>query len=91
MEHTIPGTNISFDREVIPFLHQKYILVFSKDTLLVVSNKLEVVELIVSGNDDDGYVFQSMDEDRFLDSILLVKEAFNKNIHPIELFNLNKG
>lgn len=65
----------------------EFLLAFSRDTLLVVDKKQEVViEWIISGKDNDGFVVQAPDQDSFLDAILTIKAAIEHQVHPLNCF-----
>ncbi len=66
-----------------------YMLAFSTDTLLVIDKaKMQPLEWIIEGQDDQGYVLQASDEDEFLDTIIAIKQAINTGGNPLHLFNL---
>lgn len=64
-----------------------YLLGFTSDTLLVTDMKQEqVIEWIIIGNDDNGYIVQAPDEDSFLDALFLFKKEIQAGRHPLNLF-----
>jgi hypothetical protein len=63
------------------------LLGFTSDTLLVTNMKQEeVIEWIIIGKDDNGYLVQAPDEDSFLDALLLFKKEIQAGRHPLNLF-----
>jgi len=67
-----------------------YLLAVSSDTLYVISlDREDMIECIIEGTDNNGYVVQADDEDCFLEAIYTIKECIKAGNNPlIEVFGL---
>lgn len=60
-----------------------YLLAVSTDSLYVISPDRQLVETIIKGVDNKGYVVSAEDEDVFLESISLIKQCILNGQNPI--------
>lgn len=73
---------IPIDKEDYSFF--PYLLVVSSDSLYILSpDKKTIVEIIIEGKDNDGYVCASDNEDDFLDAIIDIKRDILAGLNPL--------
>lgn len=62
-----------------------YLLAVSSDSLYVLSpDKKEIIETIVDGTDDDGYICAADSENDFLDGIIQIKSDILSGLNPLD-------
>lgn len=63
----------------------EYLLAVSSDGLYVLSpDKSKIVETVVDGKDNDGWVFSANSENDFLDAITQIKRDILDGINPLD-------
>jgi hypothetical protein len=73
-----------------PFLQEEksfypYLLVVSSDSLYIMSpDRTMLIETIIEGKDNDGYVCAADDEDHFLECIIDIKRDILNGFNPLD-------
>jgi hypothetical protein len=62
-----------------------YLLVVSSDSLYILSpDRTKIVEVIVDGLDNDGYICAADNENKFLDAIVDIKRDILAGLNPLD-------
>jgi hypothetical protein len=63
----------------------EYLLAVSSDSLYVLSpDRSRIVETIVKGKDNDGYLLSADCENDFLDAIIIIKRDILSGVNPLD-------
>lgn len=63
----------------------EYLLAVSTDSLYILSSdKSRIVETIVKGKDNDGYLLSADCENDFLDAIVIIKRDILSGLNPLD-------
>ena len=63
----------------------EHLLVVSSDSLYILSpDRTKIVETIVDGKDDDGYICATDNENDFLDAIIDIKRDLLNGVNPLD-------
>ena len=63
----------------------EYLLAVSSDSLYILSpDKSRIVETIVEGKDNDGFIASADCENDFLDAIVMIKRDILSGLNPLE-------
>lgn len=63
----------------------EYLLAISSDSLYILSpDKHRIVETIVEGKDNDGYIASTDCENDFLDAIITIKRDILSGLNPLD-------
>ena len=61
-----------------------YFLAITPDSLYVMGRQKEIVEPIIIGSDNKGYLVSADNEDAFLNAISIVKRAIQAGLDPVK-------
>ena len=82
--HELLGVPQIYNVESLNNSGYEYLLAVSSDSLYVLSpDRKMIIESIVEGTDNDGYVVQADNEDDFLYAIVRIKKEILRGVNPL--------
>jgi hypothetical protein len=69
--------------EQAPTVGYHMVLAVSSDSLVIMTRKKELVEIVILGNDPIAYLCEASTEDDFLDSLMTIKNMLLVGINPL--------